>query len=321
MLNETTAHTSIEVKSKPSLLPVSEVVGDVALTGATADMQENVGQEILVLDLSPGSTPLGGSLELELDDNALIKLPVPNDPDSEILIPEGKALDARRFGEVTAGQWRAQTAGLKSLMEEPGFKFLPEGVTEDHDAPVAVPTPETFKSLMAQKGIEVELVPAGSLEGSKYLEAYKRNVYPVATNERFYYAHDAGPDHVPAIIFGGSILRDALSRAATTALETKDEKTIKLAAKRLDIFTDRLTDYIVYTSGELSDGEKLSRAAVNDILQMGQMLGLSSDEINSIINTVASSSREYVSKEPRLVGLPQGNEPVIEPPSVVGIEI
>lgn len=199
---------------------------------------------------------------------------------------KGKVIDLESFG-AEASRWRIEP-GTSELMTALGYVVAKNG--GGYDTIAAVPTPETVKKAAAEQGVEIEFFPEhGYIPGSKYLTAFKEGKYPASSGKSVQYKHDIEDDHLTAMVLGGEPLKEALSTAATAALETNDDSTINTISQSIDTFTATLRAVIASHSQLLGEayGKESGRQTLEEC---GEDCGIAPEVTAQILATAQAKA-------------------------------
>lgn len=89
---------------------------------------------------------------------------------------------------------------------------------------------------------QVQLVDAGHIDAKDYLASYAQSIYPVSTEDFYYYNHDAASVHMIAFMIHGEPLMDMISQYAKANADA-DAKQLAVAEHTIDEITGALGDY------------------------------------------------------------------------------
>lgn len=202
---------------------------------------------------------------------------------------KGKVIELESFGSE-AYDWRLQP-DTSELMTALGYVIARNEA--GYDTIAAVPTPETVKKAAADHGVQVEFFPEhGYVPGSKYLTAFKEGKYPASSGKSVQYKHDIEDDHLTAMVLGGEPLKEALSVAATAALETNDGSTIDTMSQSIDIFTATLRAVISSHSQLLGEayGKESGRRTLKEC---GEACGIAPEVTAQILATAQAKAHTF----------------------------
>ncbi len=212
--------------------------------------------------------------------------------------PHGRAVMAE---SLSPSNDKNVSKDASQILENLGFVFASH---EDGRLSIAaVPTPETFKSAALGAGLDVELLPGtAAIPGKEYLQYYANGKYPVATASEFYYTHDVGEDHVPAMVLGGPALAEALASATSLFLTEIDsqqaesgeslEAQIDRFALNIDQFTGIMSGVLIQSALKLGDVYCGSKG-MQYYLASAAAVGITADKATAILAQAQQRANDF----------------------------
>jgi hypothetical protein len=200
----------------------------------------------------------------------------------------GKAVGIEAFGLADVGDITSigpdeKIKSSEGILVDLGFVVSSNDEADTIASISGVPTSETLKHAANLLGVEIDLIRGVKvIPPSRYLSAFADRKYPVALGDEEAYLHDIGPDHLPALIVGGEKIKDVLSEVATKALRSNNQVTIEYVTGRIDYFTSTLSSIVFGSSAK----DKL-------LVQAGKELGISGEDVDSIITTAKNNGVKY----------------------------
>lgn len=193
--------------------------------------------------------------------------------------PKGKVVGVDAFKKQPIAA--IASSGTDWLMSDLGY------IVDENHAITAAPTPNTLVASAKELGVGIDLFRSNRINGLGYLDSYSKGKHPIAATSEEWYVHDSGDVHMTAMVLGGSLLRDALSAAATRALETEERRTIDGAASSIDTFTAALAGSLYRRS------KKRFGLGYDYMVEAGEELGIDRGTISAIFDAAHQKALDY----------------------------